>query len=297
MADKRNLEETAIQWHPAFYGAAELELRENKEDLEFHQEYNLSKEPLRMDLLVIKKQADVQVKNEIGYIFRQYNVIEYKSPGDGLSIDTFYKTVGYACFYKGLGKTEDAIPIQEMSISFFREAYPGKLFTKLESLGMEIKNPYPGIYYIRQWQAMPDIQIVVTGVVDPEKHPALRVLSRNVKEEDARAFVQEASKLTEPEDRNNVDAVMDASVPANKGVYEKIRREDPFMCEALRELMKDEIEEQKREAALEADQKARQENSMELIRNLMETMEMTAEQAMEALKVPVKDRKKYMAGL
>lgn len=293
MVDKRNLEEIAIQWHPAFYGAAELELRDNKEDIEFHQEYNLSKEPLRVDLLVVRRLADVQVKNEIGHIFRQYNIVEYKSPGDGLSIDTFYKTVGYACFYKGLGKTEDAIPIQEMSISFFREAYPGKLFTKLESLGMEIKNPYPGIYYIRQWQAMPDIQIVVTGVVDPEKHPALRVLSRNVKEEDARAFVQEASKLTEPEDRNNVDAVLDASVAANRELYETIRRDDPFMCEALRELMKDEIAEREQKA----DEKARQENSIELIRNLMETMKMTAEQAMEALKVPVKDRKKYMAVL
>ena len=293
MVDKRNLEEIAIQWHPAFYGAAELELRDNKEDIELHQEYNLSKEPLRVDLLVVRKLANVQVKNEIGHIFRQYNIVEYKSPGDGLSIDTFYKTVGYACFYKGLGKTEDAIPIQEMSISFFREVYPGKLFTKLESLGMEIKNPYPGIYYIRQWQAMPDIQIVVTGVVDPEKHPALRVLSRNVKEEDARAFVQEASKLTEPEDRNNVDAVLDASVAANRELYETIRRDDPFMCEALRELMKDEIAEREQKA----DEKARQENSIELIRNLMETMKMTAEQAMEALKVPVKDRKKYMAVL
>ena len=71
MADRRNLEETAIQWHPAFYGAAELELRENKEDLEFHQEYNLSKEPLRVDLLVVEKLSGVQVKNEIGHIFRE----------------------------------------------------------------------------------------------------------------------------------------------------------------------------------------------------------------------------------
>ena len=71
MADKRSLEETAIQWHPAFYGAAELELRENKEDLEFHQEYSLGKEPPRMDLLVVEKLAGVQVKNEIGHIFHE----------------------------------------------------------------------------------------------------------------------------------------------------------------------------------------------------------------------------------
>ena len=44
---------TKIQWHPAFCAAAELELRFNKDDLEFKREYNLSKKPLQMDLLII----------------------------------------------------------------------------------------------------------------------------------------------------------------------------------------------------------------------------------------------------
>ena len=91
-----------IQWHPGFYGAAELEFLSNKDDLEFQREFNLSKEPIRMDLLIIKKLSDVRMKNEIGYIFRKFNVVEYKSPDDVLSIDDYYKTVGYACLYKGL---------------------------------------------------------------------------------------------------------------------------------------------------------------------------------------------------
>lgn len=53
MAD--NMEATSIQWHPGFYGAAELEFISNKGELEFQREFNLSKEPLRMDLLIIKK--------------------------------------------------------------------------------------------------------------------------------------------------------------------------------------------------------------------------------------------------
>jgi hypothetical protein len=73
-----------IQWHPGFYGAAELEFIKNKDVLEFTPEYNLSKEPLRMDLRVIKKLAEVKIENEIGNIFKTYNVIEYKSPEDGL---------------------------------------------------------------------------------------------------------------------------------------------------------------------------------------------------------------------
>ena len=96
------LETVNIQWHPGFYGAAELEFLSNKDDLEFQREFNLSKEPIRMDLLIIKKLSDVRMKNEIGYIFRKFNVVEYKSPDDVLSIDDYYKTVGYACLYKGL---------------------------------------------------------------------------------------------------------------------------------------------------------------------------------------------------
>lgn len=111
----------------------------------------------------------------------------------------------------------------------------------------------------------------------------------------------EAARLTEPGERNNVDAVMQASVAANRELYENLRRCNPFMCEALRELMKEEIEreieEETRKAALQADQKARQKKSIELIRNLMETMKMTADQAMAAMKIPNEDRKEYMARL
>ena len=47
------------KWHPAFCAAAELELRDNRNDLSFNREYNLSKEPLQIDLLVIKKPPHV----------------------------------------------------------------------------------------------------------------------------------------------------------------------------------------------------------------------------------------------
>jgi hypothetical protein len=104
-----------IQWHPAFYAAAELEFRENRGDLEFQRVYNLSKEPIRMDLLIVKKIKGAKIKNEIGHIFKEHNVIEYKSPSDGLTIDDFFKTTGYACLYQGFGKTVDAILQASMS--------------------------------------------------------------------------------------------------------------------------------------------------------------------------------------
>ena len=283
------LEAVNIQWHPGFYGAAELEFISNKGDLEFQREFNLSKEPIRMDLLIIKKLSNIRTKNEIGHIFRKFNVVEYKSNDDALSIDDYYKTVGYACLYKGLGETVDQIPANELTISIFRESYPRELFEAMKNLGLEIKERYPGIYYISGKQALFDTQVVVTKQLNRETHRTLRVLSKHVKEEDVRAFVEEAALISEPGDRNNVDAVLQVSVSANKEIYEAIRRCDKVMCEALRELMKEDFEKQ--------EQETRQVTLLEDIKNLMDTTKWTAEQAMAALKIPEADRGKYITKL
>ena len=279
------LEAVNIQWHPGFYGAAELEFLSNKGDLEFQREFNLSKEPIRMDLLIIKKLADVRIENELGHIFKKYNVAEFKSPDDALSIDDYYKTVGYACLYKGLGETVDRIPADELTISIFRESYPREMFEAMKNLGMEIKEQYPGIYYISGKQALFDTQIVVTKQLDKETHRTLRILSKHVREEDVRAFVEKAVQMSEPGDRNNVDAVLQVSVSANKEIFEAIRRCDKVMCEALRELMKEDLEQREQETLLKT------------IKNLMDTTKWTAEQAMAAMKIPEADRGKYIAKL
>ena len=52
-------------------------------------------------------------------------------------------------------------------------------------------------------------------------------------------------------ERNNIDAVLQASVSANYELYQEIRR-DSTMCEALRELMKDEIDRDVNKARAEA---------------------------------------------
>ena len=236
-----------IQWHPAFYAATGLELHEDMERLELKSEYNLSKEPIRIDLLIIKNDESIgKIKNEIGHIMRKYNVIEYKSPEDSMTIDDFYKTIGYACLYKGYGNTVNEIPENELSVSLFREVYPEKLFLTLCEQGHKIKERYPGIYYVTGNLPFP-VQIVVTKQLKREKHRCLRVLSANADREDVEAFLSEADKMDSPRERNNIDAVLQVSVRANYELYQEIRRKST-MCEALRELMKDEIEHDVNEA-------------------------------------------------
>ncbi|WP_304411710.1 hypothetical protein, partial [Bacteroides acidifaciens] len=75
----------------------------------------------------------IRIKNEIGHIFRKFNVVEFKSPDDALSIDDYYKTIGYACLYKGLGETVNQIPANELTISIFRESYPREMFEAMKN--------------------------------------------------------------------------------------------------------------------------------------------------------------------
>ena len=229
------------KWHPAFCAAAELELRDNRNDLSFNREYNLSKEPLQIDLLVIKKPPHVKVKNEIGHLFRQHNVIEYKSPKDSLHIDDFYKTLAYAFLYKSLAQEVDGIPVSQLTLSLVRQGYPREMVKKLEAEGMQANRQYPGIYYIEG--APIPAQIIATNELDAENHRSLRVLTSDLKEADARGFLEEASNLNNKGDKDNISAVLTVSMNANYAVYEDLQRSELTMdCEPLKRLMKDEFD-------------------------------------------------------
>jgi hypothetical protein len=280
-----------IKWHPGFYGAAELEFRKNRDDLEFEREYNLSKEPLRTDLLIVKKRADVVIENEIGRIFKRFNIIEYKSPDDEMSIDDYYKTIGYACLYKGTGATVNAIPAEELTASMVREAYPRELMEQLKLLGAVIEEKYPGIYYVKGIVSF-DTQIVVTRQLSKETHSSLRVLSKDAQAEDIRLFLEETETMKLPGDKDNISAVLRVSVDANQSVYEKIK-EDEKMGDVLRDLMKDELEEE-RASGIE---QGREEGLISSISNLMKSMHLSAEQAMTALGIPKEKMDFYGAKL
>ena len=257
------------------------------------------------------------------------SILEYKSPTDGLTIDDYYKTIGYACLYKGLGEKVNQVPAEELTLSIFRESYPRELFKALRESGYTIEEQFPGVYYILG-NVLFDTQVVVTRRLSRETHSSLRILSRNADAEDVRTFLTKARRLDSPGNRHNADAVLQASIHANKRLYDEIRR-DLGMCEALRELMKDEIDKILEEATAKATEEAEakaaakaaeeaakaaeeaakaaekaMEKGMEKgadntivtsVRNLMETMKLTAEQAMDAIKVPMESRSKYLSKL
>ena len=54
------------------------------------------KQTTSLNKLIIKVKESERIQKNIGRIFRKYNIIEYKEPGETLTINDFYK--GYAVF-------------------------------------------------------------------------------------------------------------------------------------------------------------------------------------------------------
>ena len=245
---------TLLQWHPAFYAGIQIEFAEEAEKLQFENEHQLSKKPMGIDVLIIKKQNEDKIEKNIGRIFRKHNIIEYKSPEDYLSVDDFYKVLGYACFYKSDTDAENLIKAEEITISYVCESCPRKLIKHLEDdLKYEIVKEDKGIYYIAG--SIFPIQLILTSELSGETNFWLKKLTNNLKEEND--VVELATEYEK--NRNNAlyKAMMDVIVRANKGLFEEVKEKD--MCDAIRELFQDEIE--------EAQKKAKFETIFELVRD------------------------------
>ena len=234
------MKNTNIQWHPAFVSAMQLEFKEDREKLLFEKEHNLNTKPLQIDLLVIRKEKTGTIENEIGKIFRKFNILEYKSPKQALDVDNFYKSAAYACLYKSYGKTVDERKAEDITVSIIRDGKPEKLFRYFEEHGIRTENPCPGIYYVLDKILFPT-QIIVAKELDRNHHTWLRSLTDKLEEKDMRRLLMDTSHLKGKQDKEFADSVLEVCFRANRQIIEKLKGDDT-MSEALLEIMEPLIE-------------------------------------------------------
>ena len=226
----------ALQWHPAFQAALQVELAGDRPFLCFHEEYNLSRKPLQMDTLIIKLEPGHVVSKSIGRIFRTYNIVEYKSPEDYISVNDFYKVLGYVCIYQAdTGKVLE-IPPEELTITLVGDHYPRRLVRHLKRrYGVRIRNVTKGIYYIEDF--IFPVQLLVTEQLSKEEYTWLGRLRKGL---DLTLDIEPLAREYKGKKNDSLyQAVMDVIVRANQKQYEEGRR----MCEALKELFADELAE------------------------------------------------------
>lgn len=234
------LSDEITQWHPAFCSALKLELSKNREDLIYFSEYGINTKPIQIDLLIITKTSTAVIENEIGTIFKGHNIIEYKSPDDELNIDTFFKVIAYACLYKSTGHFIDDIKARDITITFVRERKPVKLFKKLTLDGFTIFANSNGIYNILTGFYF-DIQVIVTKELNEDHHIWLSSLTQTISKSKAEKLLCTVADLYRKDDKEFAESVLQVAMSKNKNIFGEIKEENE-MCEALRELMKPEID-------------------------------------------------------
>ena len=210
---------------------------------------------MQIDVLV-KNEKHVKLKKNIGRIFRQYNIIEYKSPEDDLDIDDFYKTYAYACLYKSDTEAVDLIPADELTITFVCYHYPRNMLHKLEQdRKMAVQQQDSGIYYLIG-DAIP-IQLVIVPKLSMEHNYWLNNLRNDLKAgNEIKNFIESYSK-----NKNSklYQALADAVMRAN---WEKLK-EGSTMCEALKELFADDFKESELKGRIEGRNAGRIEGKIE----------------------------------
>lgn len=229
-----------LQWHPAFYAGLQVELNGETAKLNFENEHQIGTKPKEIDVLIIKKTPHIPIQKNIGHIFRTHNIIEYKSPTDYLSVNDFYKVYGYACFYKADSSQADEIPIQEITITFVCYRHPKKLFSHLfRERHYEMERHDNGIYYIKG-DFIP-IQFILTTELSPEKNLWLGSLTNHLNE------IKTAERLLTEYDTNKTNrlyqSLIEIIIQANKKTFSEVK--EMSVCNALKELMHDELEEAK----------------------------------------------------
>ena len=272
------------QWHPGVYAAIVLELTANRHQLQFEAEHPLSKKPLLMDLLIIKKEPNIAIENTIGAIFQKYNIVEYKSPDDSLSIDAFYKVIAYACLYKSSAPKENAYDASDITITFIRQRYPRTLMAYLKKNGYSITKHAAGIYYITS-DTMFCIQRIVTRELASTDHIWLRSLQNNLTRDDYHYLLNCIEMLSPKEKEEYGTSVLQVAARANKTNIIKWKEETTMTCSVFEEIMAPEINAK----ILDSERRTR----IASIRSLIKNANMPLEDAMRNLDIPEAEKDYY----
>jgi hypothetical protein len=257
---KKPPDEDGIPWHAAFFEAIQMELDEYSQDLQFTSEFQLNTQPLKIDVVIIKKSTDIAIEKNIASIFRKENIVEYKSPDDYVSVDDFYKVYGYACLYSSLNKVD----IKDLALTFVESHYPREVLTHLQEVrGYTVEEKWPGIYIIRR-DILP-IQIIDNRKLSEEENIWLKDLDNKLEPPEMRRITTEIKKLGKDK-AARIKAYLDVIARANiEALEEMIKMSD---CSLALEKVFEEVGWIARWEA-RGEEKGRQEGIHEIARNAL----------------------------
>ncbi len=156
------------QWHPLFVKSMKIALQDAEPgQLEITSEFTLTSSPLYIDVLVIMYYGQSELSNPIGKIFRRYNIIEYKSPVDYLSVNDYDKGMVLTRYHQVM-KNKKVDTINDYTISYVSSGFPREMMKRILGRGFKVErnNPIAGIYRVHG-DVYPVQVIVLNHLKDP----------------------------------------------------------------------------------------------------------------------------------
>jgi hypothetical protein len=167
-----------------------------------------------MDVKVIKKNSNEKKKKNIGRIFKEHNIFEYKSEKDSFSRWDYNKIVGYAFLYSSF----EQIPISEITLSVSLTMYPRELIKHLtDERELTVQNLCDGIYYI-EGDIVP-IQILENKRLSSNDNLFLRNLRSNLSATDMMNTLKHYKERKPLDDKN---VYLDRLIKANHGTFMEV---------------------------------------------------------------------------
>ena len=220
-----------IPWHTTFFSALRLEFYFYLLQLNFVEEHYLSNEPLRIDVLIIKNESGIKIEKNIGLIFEDYNIFEFKSVDDSLVIKNYIKVMGYAYIYASFKD----VPLDNITISFVCNPHSRKLFNYLENeRNLTVREVMDGIYYVEG--DVFKIQVLECKKLSEKENLFLRSLRKDLTPIELENLFEQSKKY---EDRDLFKAFLARIVEANVKVIKEAMRmiTDPETIEILDEVI------------------------------------------------------------
>ena len=261
-----------LQWHDGFHASLQIELQRETAHLEFHSEHELYKKALRIDTLIIKNSDDTPVQKNIGKIFRKYNLIEYKSPDDYLSINDFYKVYGYACLFQSNTENTHGISMNDVTITFVCSHFPRKMLKILKAeRNIDAEQTAKGIYKLKNDPI--SMQILLISKLPPEENLWLSSLTRNLPmNRNTELLLREYQKH---KDSVLYQSAMELIIQANKEIMEE---DCNMVCDVLKEIFADEWKEKELEMRQKESQIQQKESLIQQKESLMQKKESQIQQ-------------------
>ena len=227
-------------WHSWMDALLHIMLQKYYPDVDIQREFVLGVQPQRADFIVLRKKL-IDLKFMIFAIFRKYNIVEFKSPSDELSIEVLWKAVGYTGSYIYFMKDKEAVSDDEVTLTLIRAAKPVKLFRELDGNVEQVEH---GIYYIKNWKVNFPIQIIVTKELQGDEYAGIRAITKDPKEADVKKIFEDSKAETDPDMRKYYRAYWEISNKLTGDVLEEVKRRNPEMARTLMDLVRPEIDEE-----------------------------------------------------